>query len=324
MKRRNFTLATTAALAAGWTGLAGAQSWPEKPIKILVSQPPGAGPDTMARLIGEQLSRKWGQAIVVENKPGGQNVIGAQAAARAPADGYTFYFATAAALATNPYLIKNLPYDPKKDFIPVGLIGKVPFVVCVTANSPLKSMQDLVAFAKANPGKLAIANEGPKTFSGMVTRMMAAQLGVQVNGVPYVSISAAVTDVVAGQVEVVVGDMPSTGPMIKAGRLRALGVTTARRVAGLESVPPLADLVPGFDFAGWMAIVAPTGTPAAAVQRFNRDLDALLLDKDMAARILTIGPITEGAQTLAQANAFLNAEYERWAKVTQDIGILPE
>jgi tripartite-type tricarboxylate transporter receptor subunit TctC len=324
MKRRTFTLSAAGAALAGWHPLGQAQAWPEKPIKLVLSQPSGSGPDAMARMIADPLSRKWGQGIVVENRPGGQNAIGAQAAARAPADGYTFYFATAAALVTNAYLFKSLPYDPKKDFVPVGMIGKVPFSLCVTASSPHKTLQEFIAYAKANPGRLAVANEGPKTFSGMMTRLLSAQLGIQVNSVPYVSVGAAVTDTVGGQTEAIISDVPSVAQMVKAGRLRPLAVTTARRVAGWDSVPPFADVLPGFDYAGWVGIVAPVGTPAVAIQRFNRDLDAVLVDKEMAARLLAIGPITDGAGSPEQMGAFLQAEHTRWAALTREIGILPE
>lgn len=328
MNRRQFTFAATSAAAtlAGWhgTALAQAQTWPERPVKMLLSQPAGSGADAMARMIGDQLARRWSQPVVVENRPGGQNAIGAQAAAKSAADGSNFYFATAAALVSNVYLFKALPYDPRKDFVPVGMVGKVPFAVSVNPASPIRTMQDLVAFAKANPGKLSVANEGPKTFGGMMTRLIAAQLGITVNPVPYVSVSAAVTDVVGGQAEVLVSDMPSAAQMFKTGRLRPLAVTTAKRAAGLEQVPVLADWIPGFDYAGWLAIVAPTGTPAAAIQRFNRDLDAVLTDKDMAARILSIGPITEGAGTVDQMAAFLQGEHARWAKLTRDLGIVAD
>lgn len=324
MKRRTFTQAAAAAALAGWHSLSGAQTWPDKPIKLVLSQPPGSGPDVMARMITDPLAKKWNQAVVVENRPGGQNAIGAQAAARSPADGYNFYFATAAALVTNPYLFKNLPYDPKKDFVPVGMVGKVPFAVSVNANSPIRTFQEFIAYAKANPGKLTVANEGPKTFSGMMTRLLSAQLGIQVNSVPYVSIGAAVTDTVGGQTEAIISDVPAVAQMAKNGRLRPLAVTTARRVAGWDSIPPIADVLPGFDYAGWIGIVAPTGTPAAAIQRFNRDLDLVLGDKEIAARLLAIGPITEGAGSPEQMAAFLQAEHTRWATLTREIGILPE
>lgn len=213
LNRRDFTLLATSA----WLTAANAQAWPERPVRLWLSQPAGSGADVMARMIGDQLAKCWGQSLVVENRPGGQNAIGAQAAARSAADGHNFYFATAAALVTNAYLFKSLPYDPRKDFLPVGMVGKVPFAVAVNAASPLKSLQDLVAFAKANPGKLAVANEGPKTFSGMMTRLLSAQLGIQVNAISHVSVSAGVTDTVGGQTEVIVSDVPSTAQMVKAG-----------------------------------------------------------------------------------------------------------
>lgn len=324
MNRRNFNAAATGLALAAWLPASRAQVWPDKPVRFILSQPAGSGADAMARMIGDQLARRWSQPIVVENRPGGQNAIGAQAAAKAPADGHNFYFATAAALVTNVYLFKTLPYDPRKDFTPAGMVGKVPFAVSVNAASSLKSLQDLVAFAKANPGKLNVANEGPKTFGGMMTRLLSAQLGIQVNAVPYVSVGAAVTDTVGGQTEVLVSDVPSIAQMAKAGKLRPLAVTTAKRVAGWDTVPSIAETLPGFDYAGWIGIVAPTGTPAAVVQRFNRDLDAVLSDKEMAARLAAIGPATEGAGTAEQMGAFLAGEHARWAKLTQDIGILPE
>lgn len=324
MNRREFTLSAGAAALYAASPLARAQAWPSKPIKLVLSQPPGSGPDAMARMITDKLAKMWNEPIIVDNKPGGQNAIGAQAAARSPADGYTFYFATAAALVTNAYLFKNLPYDPQKDFIPVGMIGKVPFAISVNADSKLRSLQDLVAYAKANPNKLAIANEGPKTFGGMMTRLLSEQLGMQVNSVPYVSVSAAITDTIGGQTEAIVSDVPAIAQMVKSGKLRPLAVTTAKRVAGWENIPSLSETLPGFDYAGWVGIVAPAGTPAAAVQRFNRDLDTVLSDKDMAARLLAIGPITEGAGTVDQMTAFLSAEHARWAKLTSHLKIQPE
>jgi tripartite-type tricarboxylate transporter receptor subunit TctC len=325
MNRRNFSLAATGAALAAWHPLTGAQgAWPERPVKFVLSQPAGSGPDAMARMIGDQLSRKWGQPVIVENRPGGQNAIGAQAAAKAAPDGYIFYFATAAALVTNVYLFKSLPYDPRKDFIPVGMVGKVPFALSVNPNSPIKSLPELVAYAKANPGKLTVANEGPKTFSGMMTRVLSSQLGIEVNSVPYVSVGAAVTDTVAGQTEAILSDVPAVAQMVKAGKLRPLAVTTGRRIAGWDTVPSMADTLPGFDYAGWIGIVAPVGTPVATVQRFNRDLDAVLGDREMAARLLAIGPITEGAGSVEQMNLFLQGEHTRWARLTKDIGVLPE
>lgn len=324
MNRRQFHFSLTAGALGALAPLARAQGWPDKPIRLVLSQPAGSGPDAMARLVSDQLSRRWKQSVVVENRPGGQNAIGAQVAARATPDGYTFYFATAAALVTNSYLFKNLPYDPKKDFVPVGMMGKIPFALLVNAASPIHTLQDFVSYAKAHPGKLNVANEGPKTFGGMMTRMLGSSLGVQLYPVPYVSIAAAITDCIGGQTEALISDVPAVAEMVRAGKLRAIAVTTARRVPGWEAVPALAEVVPGFDYAGWVGVVAPAGTPAAAIERFNRDLDGVLKDKEVAARLLALGPVTEGAGTVDQMRSFLQAEHTRWAKLTQEIGVQPE
>ncbi|MEO8751298.1 MAG: tripartite tricarboxylate transporter substrate binding protein [Casimicrobiaceae bacterium] len=301
-----------------------AQTWPDKPVRLVLSQPAGSGPDNVARILSDSLTRKLGKSIIVDNKPGGQNSIGAQNAARSPADGYTFYLATTAALVTNAYLFKSLPYDPQKDFAPVGFVGKSPFAVLVEANSPIKSIQDLLARAKAEPGKLSIANEGPKTFSGMIARLLNARANLDTTLVPYVSVGAAVQDTLGGRVDVLVADVASTAQFVKQGRLRMLAVTSPMRIAGWEQVPALTEIVPGFDMVGWMAVVAPAGTPPQILQRMNRELDAALLDKEVAGKIHNVGPISEGAGTPEQLGEFLRSEHQRWAQITKEIGVLPE
>ena len=161
MRRRTFTLATVVAALAGWRPSAFAQTWPDRPVKLILAHPAGSGVDNVARVVADRVSRGWGQQIVIENNPGGQNLIGAQYAARSPADGYNFYVATSAALVTNVFLFKALPYDPQKDFVPVGLIGRSPFAILVEDKSPLRSIADLLARARAQPGRVSIAIEGP-------------------------------------------------------------------------------------------------------------------------------------------------------------------
>jgi tripartite-type tricarboxylate transporter receptor subunit TctC len=321
MKRLLQCAVLAAALVAGSSF---AQNWPDKPVKLLLSQPPGSGPDVVARIIGERLGKIWGQGVVVENRPGGQNVVGAQAAARSPADGYTFYFATTAALVTNQYLLKDLPYNPQKDFTPVAFIGKSPFAIMVKSDSPIKSLDDLLAKAKAEPGKISVGNEGPKTFSGMIARLFASRTKTDLNLVPYVNVGAAVQNTLGGQIDVLVADIASTAQLVKQGQLRMLAVTSEKPVEGFETVPTLASKLPGFDMVGWFAIVAPTGTPPAAIQRFSRDLDTVLRDKDVAERIHAAGPVTEGAGTPQQLATFLKSENDRWSAITKEIGILPE
>ena len=213
MQRRNFLESALLGAALLAPGIALAQStagWPDKPVKWVLSQPPGSGPDNIARMLGEQLTRSLGQPIVIDNKPGGQNVIGAQAAARAAPDGYTFYFATTAALVTNAYLFKSMPYDPQKDFVPVAFIGKSPFALLVKAESPIMSIQDLIARSKAAPDTVSIGNEGPRSFGGIIARLVNARSGARANLVAYSNVGVAVQNVIGGQTDAVVADVAST------------------------------------------------------------------------------------------------------------------
>lgn len=324
MQRRHFTLGLTASALASAAPALRAQSWPDKPVKWLLSQPPGSGPDNVARILSDRLAKGWGQAVVIDNKPGGQNVVGAQLAARAPADGYSFYFATTAALVTNPLLFKTLPYDPAKDFVPVAFIARSPFALLVRAESPLLSIDDLVARSKAAPGSLSIGNEGPRAFSGMIARLFNARSQAGANLVPYANVGVGSQDLIGGHIDAMVADLASTARLARDGRLRVLATTAARRVAGWENVPALAEKWPSFDMVGWFAVVAPTGTPAAAIERSHRDLNALLNDKDVAERIAAIGPIVDGSLSVAQVGAFLRSESARWAEITKEIGVLPE
>jgi len=324
MKRRHFVQASLLATAVPAAWAQGNGTWPDKPIKMILSQPPGSGPDTVARLLGEHLTRALGQAIVIENKPGGQNIIGAQAAARAPADGYTFYFATTAALVTNAHLFKDLPYDTNKDFVPVAFVARSPFAVLVASDSPIRSLQDLVARSKANPGAVSIANEGPKTFGGIIARLLNSRARMGANLVGYSSIGVAVQDVIGGHAQAVVADMASTAQLVKQGRLRYLAVSTTKRVQGWEDVPAIAELVPNFDMMGWFAVVAPTGTPAAVINRLNKEINVLLADAEVSQRILTIGPIAESFGAPERLGEFLAKEDANWKEVAKEIGLLPE
>jgi tripartite-type tricarboxylate transporter receptor subunit TctC len=328
MQRRTFNANLIGAAVAGALGTAAtasrAQAWPDKPVKWVLSQPPGSGPDNVARILSDRLTKAWGQAVIIENKPGGQNVVGAQAAARSAPDGSTFYFATTAALVTNPLLFKTLPYDPAKDFVPVAFIARSPFGVLVKADSPVQNIDDLVARAKATPGKFSLGNEGPRTFSGMIARLFNARTQATANLVPYANVGVGTQDLMGGHVDAMVADLASTARLARDGKLRVLATTAAKRVAGWENVPALAEKLPGFDMVGWFAVVAPTGTPQAAIDRCNRDLNALLNDKEVADRIATIGPITDGSMGVAQVGNFLRDEAARWGAITKELGVLPE
>jgi tripartite-type tricarboxylate transporter receptor subunit TctC len=322
MHRRLFTVGA-ASVAASCSGLVRAGNWPDRPVRLILAHPAGSGVDSVARLVGERMSQSWGQPIVIENKPGGQNIIGAQFAARSPPDGYTFYFATSAALVTNVFLFKSLPYDPQKDFVPVGLIGRSPFAIMVNEKSAFRVIADLIAKARAEPGKVSVANEGPKTFGGMIARLFNSRAQVETNLISYASVSTAVQDTIGGHTDALIADVASSAQLIRQGRLRMLAITSARRLPEYDQVPALAETLPGFEMTGWMAVVAPTGTPRESLLRFNRDLNATLIDKDTAERIRALGPVPEAGSPEYLAS-FMQAERARWEVLSKEIGVLPE
>ena len=314
-------------LAAGLSVLAAgafAQAWPSKPPKIILSQPAGSPPDIIARIIADKLGRSWGQQVVVDNRPGGNNVIGAQAAARSPADGYTLYFSTTAALVTNIYTLKSMPYDPVKDFTPVAMIGLSPFLIAATPGVAAKTTAELIALAKSQPGQMSFASDGQRGFGGIVGDMLKVSAGVQVTQVPYTSSSAAIQDTVAGRTQYTVMGIPAVVNLVKDGRLRPIAVSSAKRLPGLESIPTLAETLPGFAYVGWFALVAPTGTPADVIGKINRDLTQILSDSENVQRLRDLGIYTDGAGTPESTGQFFASERERWAQVIKGIGMQPE
>lgn len=324
MQRRDFARAAMLVPLAG-SGLLRAQpGWPQRPVKFILSQPAGSGPDILARYVADQLARGWGQPIVIENKPGGQNVIGAQAAARAQADGYTFYYATTAAMVTNVYTFKTLPYDPVKDFAPVRLVGRSPFVIAAAANFAVKDLKDALALAKAQPGSIAIATEGPKTFSGMLADSVAGMAGVRFNHVPYTKAPDALQDVIGGRVQLVCLPDAALTAYLKAGQVRALAVSTAKRQPGLPDVPALSETFAGFEYTGWNGLFAPAGTPPDVIARVNRDLEAILQQPEVVQRLQTLGSQAEPRMSVPEFEAFMRSERERWVKLVKQLDIQPE
>jgi len=325
MERRQFICAMAVAASATAPSVwAQSDAWPDKPIKFVLSQPPGSGPDNVARLLGDRLVKSLGQPIVIDNKPGGQNVIGAQAAARSAPDGYSFYFATTAALITNSLLFKQLAYDPQKDFVPVAFIARSPFAILVDANSPVQNLDDLIAKSKASNGQFSIGNEGPRTFSGMIARLFNSRSKAAANLVPYANVGVGSQNLMGGHVDAMVADLASTAQLAKQGKLRVIATTAAKRVPGWENVPALSEKLGNFDMVGWFAIVAPKGTPSQVIAKMNREVNLLLADKELASRIASIGPLADATMTEADVAKFLSAELTRWTEVTKEIGILPE
>lgn len=325
MERRQFiqTMVVGASVVSS-SAWAQTNNWPDKPVKFVLSQPAGSGPDNVARLLGDRLAKSLGQPLVIDNKPGGQNVIGAQAAARSTPDGYTFYFATTAALITNTLLFKQLAYEPQKEFVPVAFVARSPFAILVDANSPIQNIDDLIAKSKASNGQFSIGNEGPRTFSGMIARLFNARSKAAANLVPYANVGVGSQNLMGGHVDAMVADLASTAQLAKQGKLRVIATTAAKRVPGWENVPALSEKLGNFDMVGWFAIVAPKGTPQQVITKFNQEVNLLLADKELAGRIANIGPLADASMSEEDVKKFLSSELARWTEVTREIGVLPE
>ena len=233
------------------------QTWPERPIKFISSQAAGGGTDIIGRIVADQLAVRVGQPVVYENRPGGGNVIGTQAAARSAPDGYTFFYATAAALVVDPYTFKSLPYDPIKDFTVISRIAEVTFMVLAHPDVPAKNLPELIAYAKANPDKLAVATDGARRFSGMIAAWLNKLAGTNISYVPYTQMTQGVQDALAGRVQLIIIAVPTAKGHVAAGKLRPLAVTSLQRLPEFPDVQAVAETFPGFDFAGWFSLAAP-------------------------------------------------------------------
>ncbi|MDF2116110.1 tripartite tricarboxylate transporter substrate binding protein [Roseiarcaceae bacterium H3SJ34-1] len=299
------------------------QSWPNQPVKVIVTQAAGGTPDIVCRMVCERLSRALGQQFVVENRPGAGNVIGAQAVARAAPDGYTLLWATAASLITNVFTVKSLPYDPQKDFITIARIAKGPFIVVANPNVRANTFRDLIALAKAKPGELNFATDGPRNFSGMVAAWINKNAGVDIKQVFYSTMPQGVQDVLGDRVQLAILAIPTAAPLIAAGKLKALAISSAQRAPGFETIAPMTDTIPGIDFYGWFALSAPTGTPRPVIERLNAETSKILDDPGFAKPLADIGFYSFGSHSQAAADKAVRDEFEFWRKLVGDIGLEP-
>jgi tripartite-type tricarboxylate transporter receptor subunit TctC len=307
------------ATAGAW-----ADSWPAKPIKFIVSLAAGGTPDIICRLIADKLSRTLGQQVVVENRPGGGNVIGAQAVARAAPDGYTFLFATAATLVTNPHTFKHLPYDPARDFAPVGMVGSNPFVLLAHPSVAAGSLPALIAQDQQEPGKLTVATDGQRNFSGLLIAWLNKRAGMGIVQVPYATMPQGVQDAIAGRVQLVVLAVASAAPLMQRGQLHGIAVSSAKRLPDFESISTFAETLPGFELTGWFALVAPARTPVEVIRHMNRALDAALADPEVSRRMSDVGMYSEGAGMPEATAAYVHDQLEVWGGIVRGIGLQPE
>ena len=303
--------------------LATAQSWPSKPLHIVVPYPPGGANDIVARALQPALSAALGPPIVIENRAGGATQVGTEAVARAANDGTTFLL-TNIALGANPSLFARLPYDTSKDLAPITLISTVPLVLVVHPSLPAKSTAEFIALAKAKPGSINYASAGNGSANHLAMEMFRAFAGIDVVHVPYKGFGPAMTDLLGGQVACAFASTLASLPHVKAGKLRALGISSARRSAVAPDVPTIAESgLPGFDVNEWQMLLAPAGTAPSIIERMQREVANALRQDQVKTRLTELGATAVGS-TPAEAAAFLKRELARWADVAKRVGIKPQ
>jgi tripartite-type tricarboxylate transporter receptor subunit TctC len=320
IRRRAFLAAALALFAGG----ASAQAWPSKPIRIVVPFTPGGSTDILGRAIGQKLAESLGQQVIVENRPGAGGSIGAEAVARAAPDGYTLLMGHIGTLAVNPTLYPKLGYDPVKSFVPVAWVARVTNVLVVNPSVPAANVQELVKLARAQPGRLRYASGGNGSAAHLAVEYFKLQTQTDIVHVPYKGTGPAVTDLLGGQVEMMMSGAPALLPHVRAGKLRALGISSLQRAESFADLPTIAEAgVAGFEALQWYGLVAPAGTPEPIVARLNAEVNRALLTPELKTRLVSEG--AEAAPATPQAfGAFIAAEIERWRPVIQKAGLRAE
>jgi len=300
--------------------LACAQTYPTKPIRLVVPFPPGGATDILARDVAQKLTEAWGQSVIVDNRPGAGGNIGSELVAKSAPDGYTLEMGTVGTHAINASLYAKMPYDHVKDFTPVILVAGVPNVLVVNPSVPANSVGELITYAKANPGKLNFASSGNGTSIHLSGELFKVMAGVQITHIPYKGSAPALQDLLAGQVQMMFDNLPPSLPQIKAGKLRALAVTSATRAPALPDVPTLAESgLPGFEASSWFGILGPAGTPAPIVTKLNAEIAKWLATPEAKEKLAKQGANAAGG-TPDDFAKHIAAETAKWAKVVKDSG----
>ena len=309
-----------AAGAAAWQP-AHAQSYPIKPVRLVIPYPPGGGTDTIMRSFVQYFSVRLGQQVIIDNRGGAGGSIGMEATARAKPDGYTIVAGLTAQLAVNPALYKKLPYDPIKDFAPITLFADGPYLLVVHPSLPVKSVQEFVEFARKRPGGVTCASSGKGSGGHLAAELLKSMTGIKMLHVPYKGGGPALTGLLTGEAQVLFAPYASAQGHIKSGRIRALGVTTARRPKAIPDLPTIAEAgVPGYDSGVWYSLLAPAGTPRAIIDRLNRETIAVLNNPKFAKLLVdqAIDPIGSTPEELTQ---YIKSEIDKWAKVVKEAGV---
>jgi tripartite-type tricarboxylate transporter receptor subunit TctC len=309
------------ALAAVLPAAAQAQDYPSRPVMFVVPYAAGGGTETMARLLGRRFEQRLGKPFVIENRPGAGTGIGASFVAKSPPDGHTLLLATSTTMAINVGIYRNLSYDPVKDLAPVALVADVPFVLVVNPSLPVRSVDELIAYARTTPGGLSYASNGHGGAGHLFAELFKSMTGIAMTHVPYKGLVPAFNDVVAGHVPLMFGDFGTALPLVKGGQLRALGVTTAQPVAAAPDIPALSQAgLPGYVAASWQMVVAPAGTPAAILNRLNGELRAILVEPDVRDDFAARGIVPVVSAPPDELQRYVRSEIVRWSKVVEQAG----
>ncbi|WER47056.1 tripartite tricarboxylate transporter substrate binding protein [Cupriavidus sp. WKF15] len=320
MTRRTAIAFLVGALALGSMVPAAAQSWPEKPVTVVVPFASGGTTDIIARTIGHKMGESLHQPVVVDNRPGAGGTLGASNVARATPDGYTLLLATVAHTMA-PGIYKKLPYDFTRDLVPVGLVALTPNVLLVSPSLPVKSVAELIAYIKSHPGKVNYGSAGPGSTEHLSGELFRSMTGTDIVHVPYKGGAPMMTDLIAGQIQMAVETSPSAAPHVRSGKLRALAVTTAKRSSAYPGVPTLDESgIKGYEVTTWYALMAPRGTPDAVTRRLGTELAKALQQPDVLKRFEEQG-VTAGDMTPAKLAEFIRLETERWGRVSKTAGV---
>jgi tripartite-type tricarboxylate transporter receptor subunit TctC len=299
-----------------------AQDYPNRPVTFVVPFAPGGVTDLFARLLGQKLEQRLGKPFVIDNRPGSGGVTAAAAVARAAPDGYTIMMASSTQLAINVTVRKNLPYDPRKDLQPLALLARVPFVLVVNKDLPVRTVDDLVKLARSQPGKISFGTPGPGTQHHLNAEMFKSIFGLELVNVPYKGTAPALQDVIAGHIHMMFSDVPPAKALIESGKLRALGVTTAQRVPAVPDIPPLAEVgVPNYDASSWHTVTTTAGVPKPIVDKLHDALRAIMADPAVVESLSKEGALPQVSPPPEELKRFVESEIVRWGAVVQKAGI---
>jgi tripartite-type tricarboxylate transporter receptor subunit TctC len=322
--KKTFMVTLLGAVLFAFGGQVVAQSYPNKPVKVIIPFPPGGATDIVGRAMAERLQNALGQTFIVENKPGASGNIGIGEATRAAPDGYTLVIGSPQTLTINHQIIKSTPFNPQRDLAPIVVIASVPNVLIVNNKLPVKNAQELIAYAKANPGKLSGGSSSIGGSPHLALESMKATYGLDIVHVPYKGSAPALQDLVGGQISMMFDNLPAALPLINGGQIKALGVTTLKRTASAPEIPTLDESgMKGFDSQGWFALLAPAGTPTPILDKINAEANKIINTPEFRERMTKVGADTVGG-SIDEFKARIKSETERWGKVIQAADIKAE